>query len=103
MEDHKSIYITINHLDDFMPVMNLKVGDILMLKKEPANLYDDEAIAVYTKENFKCGYVANSVSTVARGTYSAGRVYDQIGNEVECVVRFIMSEEGIAIAEIVLL
>lgn len=102
MENHKNIYITINHLDDFMPIMNLKVGDILVLKKEPDNIYDDEAIAAYTKDNFKCGYVANSVSTVARGTYSAGRVYDQIGNEVECVVRFVMSEEGIAIAEIVL-
>lgn len=100
MEDHESIYITINHLDDFMPVINLKVGDILKLKKEPDNIYDDEAIAVYTKENYKCGYVANSVSTVARGTYSAGRVYDQIGNEVECIVRFIFIEPGIVIAEV---
>lgn len=102
MEDHESIYITINHLDDFMPVINLKVGDILKLKKEPDNIYDDEAIAVYTKDNFKCGYVANSVSTVARGSYSAGRVYDRMGNEAECFVRFVMSEERIAIAEIVL-
>ena len=32
MEDHESIYITINHLDDYMPVMNLKVGDILTVR-----------------------------------------------------------------------
>ena len=56
MEEDKRIYITINHLDDYLPVMNLRVGDILTLKKEPDNLYDDEAIAVYTKENYKCGY-----------------------------------------------
>lgn len=100
MEDHESIYITINHLDDYMPVMNLKVGDILTLKKEPGNIYDDEAIAVYTRENFKCGYVANSVSTVARGSYSAGRIYDRIIDQVECVLRFVIVESGMAIAEV---
>ena len=97
MEKDKSIYITINHLDDYLPVMNLRVGDILTLKKEPDNPYDDEAIAVYTKENYKCGYVANSVSTVARGTYSAGRAYDKLLDEQRCKTQFIYSEEGFAI------
>ena len=100
MEDHESIYITINHLDDYMPVMNLKVGDILTLKKEPGNIYDDEAIAVYTRENFKCGYVANSVSTVARGTFSAGRAYDKVKNNFKCSVEFILSDDGVAIARL---
>jgi len=100
MEEDKSIYITINHLDDYLPVMNLKVGDILTLKKEPDNLYDDEAIAVYTKENNKCGYVANSVSTVARGTFSAGRTYDRIKDDTKCVVSFVIGENETAIAEL---
>lgn len=100
MEDYESIYITINHLDDFMPVINLKVGNILTLKKELDNIYDDEAIAVYTKENYKCGYVANSVSTVAKGTHSAGRVYDRLEDETECIVRFVLLEEGCLIAKI---
>ena len=98
MEENEHIYITINHLEDFMPIINLKVGDILMLKKEPDNLYDDEAIAVYTKDNFKCGYVANSVHSVARGSYSSGRVYDIIKDDDGCVIRFIF--ETIAIAEL---
>ena len=102
MEDHESIYITINHIDDFMPVMNLKVGDILMLKKEPDNLYDDEAIAVYTKENYKCGYVANSVSTVARGTYSAGRLYCLFKEDSKCTVRFVFCENCVVLAEVFL-
>ncbi len=100
MKDNESIYITINHLDDFMPVMNLKVGDTLTLKKEPDNIYDDEAIAAYTKDNFKCGYVANSVGTVARGTYSSGRLYDRICSKTECRVRFILVEKDRVIAEI---
>lgn len=96
MEEDKSIYITIDHLDDYLPVMNLRVGDILTLKKESDNSYDDEAIAVYTEGNYKCGYVANSVSTVARGTFSAGRIYDLIGEKAGCKVKFITEEEGIA-------
>lgn len=100
MEDHESIYITINHFDDFMPVMNLKVGDILTLKKKPGNIYDDEAIAVYTRENFKCGYVANSVSTVARGTYSAGRAYNYIEDICNCTVKFIFPDFFTLIAEL---
>ena len=100
MNNNKSIYITINHLDEFMATMNLRVGDILTLRKDPDNIYDDEAILVFDKNNCKVGYVANSVSTVARGTYSAGRVYDRMENEIECVVRFVLAEEGSAIAEI---
>ena len=49
---------------------------------------------------YKCGYVANSVHSVARGTYSAGRVYDQIKDEARCAVRFILAEEGCLIAEL---
>ncbi len=97
----KKICITINHLDDFESQLFLKTGDILILKKDRNNQYDDEAIAAYTKDNYKCGYVANSVHSVARGTFSAGRVYDHISDEAGCVVRFILAEEGCLIAEIV--
>ncbi len=87
-----SIYITVNHLDDFNTTYMFKPGDILTLKKDPDNCYDDEAIVAYDKHGCKCGYVANSVSTVARGTFSAGRVYDKISDEVECSVCFITEE-----------
>jgi len=95
MED-KSIYITINHIEDFCPCCNIRVGDELTLKKDPNNCYDDEAIAVYDKNNVKIGYVANSVSTVARGTYSAGRIYDIIDVEQRSTVCFITDDETIA-------
>lgn len=91
MEDN-SIYITINHIEDFCPCSNLRVGDKLILKKDLDNCYDDEAIAVYDKNNVKVGYVANSVNTVARGTYSAGRLYDLVDDKVRCVVVFIMDD-----------
>ena len=99
MEDN-SIYITINHLDDFECTTFLKPGDKLTLKKDKNNIYDDEAIIVYKENKTKIGYVANSVHSVARGTYSAGRIYDRIGDETGCVVRFVMTEEGSVIAEV---
>ena len=76
-----------------------QVGDELNLKKEKNNEYDDEAI-VASKENMKSAYVANSVSSVARGTFSAGRIYDLIGEEAKCVIRFILSEQDVMIAEL---
>ena len=99
MNDNE-MYITIDHLDDFERTRFFRIGDILTLRKDKDNDYDDEAILVFDGNGHKCGYVANSVATVARGTFSAGRLYDLIGDDEKCVVRFILSEEGIVIARI---
>ena len=96
----KKICVTINHLDDFESQLFLKTGDILILKKDRNNQYDDEAIITYSMNGYKCGYVANSVHSVARGTYSAGRIYDLIEDEARCTVRFILAEEECLIAEL---
>ena len=93
------IFVTISHIDDFDKVVTLKSGDRLILRKERDNESDDEAIAVY-KKDMKCGYVANSVSEVARGTYSAGRVYDRMEDQKECVMRFLFAEDGHGIAQV---
>ena len=90
----EKIYITINHLDDFFGPTYLRTGEVLTLKKDRKNHYDDEAIAAY-KEECRCGYVANSVSSVARGTYSSGRLYEKIGEEASCVVCFIKDDMAI--------
>ncbi len=99
MEQNERIYITINHLEDFPGSVFIHTGDRLSLIKEKNNPYDDEAIAVH-KNGDKCAYVANSVSSVARGTCSAGRIYDLIEEKQECVVRFLFNEEGIGIGEL---
>ena len=84
----KEIYITINHLEDYNAEYTLRPGNTVILRKDPENPYDDEAIAVYNARNCKTGYVANSAATVCRGTYSAGRLYDKIGSEAECIICF---------------
>lgn len=91
-------YITITHLDEYNASRFAKPGSELILRKEP-NEYDDETIAVYSAKGSKYGYVANSSSTVARGTHSAGYVYRDFADETTCVVRFVLDD--VAIAELI--
>lgn len=96
--NNERIYITINHLEDFNAEYSFKPGDLVTIRKDHNNCYDDEAIAAYDRNNCKVGFVANSVCTVARGTYSSGRVYDTFDEETRCTVRFIA--EGFMICEV---
>ena len=92
--NEEKLFVTVNHMEDFFGSGFFKVNDELTMKKDRNNEYDDEAIAVYRRD-MRCGYVANSVHTVARGTYSAGRIYDKIGDEVTCIVRFVTDDMAI--------
>ena len=96
----KDNYVTINHLDDYMSANALRVGMKLILQKDHNNPYDDEAIVVYSEHGNKVGYVANSVSTVCRGTGSAGRIYDLFDEEMECVIKFVAVDNGFAIGKL---
>jgi len=94
------LYITINHTEMFNGLAGLKIGDTITLKKDHDNRYDDEAIRAYRKHGVKCGYVANSVCSVARGTLSAGRIYDRFEETAECKVSFIIEDSIIASVEL---
>ena len=52
------------------------------LVKEPDNAYDKEAIKVEVEGLGIVGYVANSPGTVVGESYSAGRIYDKIGDTI---------------------
>ncbi len=52
-------------------------------EKEPDNKYDREAIKVMVKGLGHVGYVANSSHTVIGDSYSAGRLYDKIGDRAK--------------------
>ena len=90
------MYISITHLDEFGGYTRYRVGQELELRKDKDNLYDDEAIAIFNESNLKCGYVSNSVGSVARGTKSAGRIYDKIGDRAKCDICFITDQLLIA-------
>lgn len=72
------------------------IGNLKMtLEKEPDNEYDQEAIMIKMTGLGKIGYVANSVHTVCGDCYSAGRLYDKIGDTAECTVEYVLGEEKV--------
>lgn len=93
------MFITITGIDQFMGFESIKVGQEFLLKKEIDNPYDDESILVENEKGVHYGRVANSVDSVARGTHSAGYVYESIKENTKCKIRFIT--ENNAIAELV--
>ena len=99
MNMNPKVFITISHIDDYAGFESCRPDMAMVLRKDRSNPYDDEAIAVYTGKGAKLGYVANSVTTVCRGTHSAGRIYDLFQEDTTCIIRFV-SSEGFAIAEL---
>ena len=84
------IYFTIagtNHhygQEFFEPNMTVK------LIKEPDNAFDKEAIKIEMDGLGLVGYVANSPYTVAGESYSAGRLYDKIGDTAQGTVLYML-------------
>ena len=90
------MYITIQSFDKLHGSKPLAIDGLVKLVKEPDNKYDTEAIACEMRYYGKIGYVSNSVNTVAKGTMSAGRLYDKISDEYVAKVKFITGHNAIA-------
>ena len=90
------MYITIISMDRFHGPKPLALNRLVKLTKEPDNTFDAEAIACEMRHFGKIGYLANSTHTVAKGTMSAGRVYDKISDEYVAKIQFIIGKEAIA-------
>lgn len=88
--------ITITGISYFIDSLDLEAHQKIILKKEPSNKYDKEAIGVYMNDTIQIGYVANSIRTVAKGTYSAGRLYDKIGDVALAEILIIINNTAIA-------
>ena len=71
-----------------------KEGMKVRLEKEPDNKVDKEAIKVMMKGLGHIGYVANSPYTVVGESWSAGRLYDKIGDTARGRV-FLVTEKGV--------
>jgi len=88
----KDIFVTItgmNHRYGNSFVVPQMIGKLkITLEKEPDNEHDCEAIAAKVPGLGKIGYVANSRYTVLEDCYSAGRLYDMIGNSASATVMY---------------
>lgn len=85
-----TIYFTITgthfrHGQEFLKP-DMKVN----LVKEPDNDFDKEAIKVEMPGLGLIGYVANSYKTVIGESYSAGRLYDKIGDTAVGTVMYVV-------------
>ena len=106
-DEVRGVYVTVVFLRDYV-----RAGDILKLERDLSSDYDDEAVRAEllddreeTDREDDCYigrqmqpemFVANSVRTVARGTYSAGRICDKIRGEATARVEFICHKCAIA-------
>ncbi len=77
------IYFTITGTKHYFGHEFFERGMKVRLVKEPENEIDKEAIRVEMPGLGKCGYVANSSYTVEGESWSAGRIYDKIGETAE--------------------
>lgn len=95
-KEDPNTYITIVGADNYVGIEALKPGIVLSLKKDKNNSYDDEAIMVTGNSEVCYGFVANSINTVARGTHSAGYIYNMLSENPSCEVLFVLEDSGIA-------
>ncbi len=91
----KEQYITIVGFNHYYGARPFKVGKRIKCVKEPANLYDSEAIKAVVKGIGTVGYVANSPYTVATGTKSAGGIAHKVKKKFKVEVMFITNSKVI--------
>ncbi len=73
----------------------LKLGDEVILIKEPDNNYDAEAISCVIPSDGKIGYVINNFNILPIGCFSAGRIYDIFKVGIFAEVKFIINNISI--------
>lgn len=83
------IWFTLTGTNHYYGSDFLEKGTKIRLEKEPDNKHDHEAIRVLLDGVGLIGYVANSPYTVIGETFSAGRLYDKIGDTARGKVRHV--------------
>ena len=87
----EKIYFTVTGTGHYFGSDFLKPDMRVSLTKEPDNDYDKEAVRVELEGLGTIGYVANSPNTVVGESYSAGRLYDKIGDTSEGTVMYVLN------------
>ena len=91
-ESSMKIWFTLTGTNHYLGDDFLEKGMKVRLEKEPDNKVDKEAILVKMEGLGKIGYVANSPYTVVGESWSAGRLYDKIGDTAKARVYMVMDK-----------
>ena len=86
------IWFTLTGTNHYLGQDFLEKGMKIRLEKEPDNRHDREAIKVTMEGLGLVGYVANSTFTVLGESYSAGRLYDKIGDTASGTIRYVLDK-----------
>lgn len=92
----QELFITIVGFSNYYGKEPFRIGAELICVKEPDNAFDSEAIKATIPLIGTVGYVANGVTTKANGTFTAGRVYDRVGDRFMVRVLFTTNTKVIA-------
>ena len=90
----KKIYFTITGMNHYYGDRFFEKDMKVELVKEADNKVDSEAIKVTLEGLGTVGYVANSPYTVIGESFSAGRLYDEIGDTAEGTILYV-TDKGI--------
>lgn len=99
-KEKRTVYFTLTGTNYFCGQAFLESGMEVILKKEPDNKQDKEAIAVKLEGLGRMGYVANSPHTVKGESYSAGRIYDLFDDEAKATVKYVLDYGAICSMEV---
>ncbi|NLD87486.1 MAG: hypothetical protein GX633_04435 [Clostridiales bacterium] len=95
----EELYFTVTGFTRYFDLKPFRIGALLRCCKEPNNRYDSEAINVSLPMLGTIGYVANSPSTMAGGTMSAGRLSAHVGERFHARVMFTTRTKAICRVE----
>lgn len=96
----KKIYFTLTGTHHYFGNDFLEKGMEIKLVKDIKNEFDHEAIQVELEGMGKIGYVANTWKTVIGESYSAGRLYDKIGDHVKATILYVTNQGTLCYVEI---
>lgn len=95
---YSDILITVSGIKHYFGSEPFVIGEKVHLVKEPGNSFDIFAIQVICEGIGKCGYVANSETTVKQGTHRAELIYKGIGEMSTAEV--LWADESFAICKV---
>ena len=88
----KKKYFTLAGLTNFFGQQPFADNKYFILRKDPKNYYDSELIVAELPNYGSVGYIASHPMTRAKGTISAGRLYDKMGDTAIAKIHFLTDE-----------